>query len=214
MTAINVYSKEQVDSKLEDKQGTLTAGANITISADNVISSTGGGGGGSYVAGEGISISGQTISNAAIPDVNKAYVDAQLATKPDTADVYTKTQADTLLALKADKATTYTKTEVDTALALKADKATTYTKTEVDALVPSVTSGSVTLTVAGWASDTQSVTISGISGKNVIIGPAPASTDDYIAGGIRITAQSGDVLTFTANTTPTNAITVDYVVIG
>ena len=52
------------------------------------------------------------------------------------------------------------------------------------------------------------------TGKNVMIGPAPASTDDYIAGGIRITAQSGDVLTFTAATTPTNAITVDYVVIG
>lgn len=98
----------------------------------------------------------------------------------------------------------YDKGQVDTLLAGKADAAD----------VPSVTNGSVTLAVADWVSDAQNVTITGITGKNVMIGPAPASTDDYIAGGIRITAQSGDVLTFTAATTPTNAITVDYVVIG
>lgn len=98
----------------------------------------------------------------------------------------------------------YDKGQVDVLLAGKADAAD----------VPVVTNGSVTLAVADWVSDAQSVTISGITGKNVMIGPAPASTDDYIAGGIRITAQSGDVLTFTATTTPTNAITVDYVVIG
>ena len=98
----------------------------------------------------------------------------------------------------------YDKGQVDGLLATKADASA----------VPSVTNGSVTLAVADWVSDAQSVTITGITGKNVIIGPAPASTDDYIAGGIRITAQSGDVLTFTAATTPTNAIKVDYVVIG
>lgn len=47
----------------DDFQLKLTAGANITISEDNVISSTGGGGGGGeYIAGEGIRISGETIS--------------------------------------------------------------------------------------------------------------------------------------------------------
>lgn len=97
----------------------------------------------------------------------------------------------------------YDKGQVDAKLAEKADAAD----------VPVVTNGSITLAVADWVSDAQNVTISGITGKNVLIGPAPASTDDYIAGGIRITAQSGDVLTFTAATTPTNAITVDYVVI-
>ena len=102
-----------------------------------------------------------------------------------TIDIYDKGQTDALLATKADASA-----------------------------VPSVSSGSATLTVAGWVSDAQTVTITGITGKNVVIGPAPASTDDYIAAGIRITAQSGDVLTFEAVTTPTNAITVDYVVIG
>lgn len=45
------------------KQDKLTAGANITIDANNVISATGGGGGGTYIAGRGINISGSTISS-------------------------------------------------------------------------------------------------------------------------------------------------------
>lgn len=46
-----------------DLQPKLTAGANITIDANNVISASGGGGGGtSYTAGNGISIVGTTIS--------------------------------------------------------------------------------------------------------------------------------------------------------
>lgn len=46
-----------------DLQPKLTAGTNITIDANNVISASGGGGGGtSYTAGDGISISGTTIS--------------------------------------------------------------------------------------------------------------------------------------------------------
>ena len=45
-----------------DLQPKLTAGANITIDANNVISASGGGGGTSYTAGNGISITGTTIS--------------------------------------------------------------------------------------------------------------------------------------------------------
>lgn len=43
-------------------QEKLTAGANITIDENNVISATGGGGGGTYTAGKGIKIQGATIS--------------------------------------------------------------------------------------------------------------------------------------------------------
>ena len=46
----------------DDFQLKLTAGENITISEDNVISATGGGGHAEYIAGEGIRISGNTIS--------------------------------------------------------------------------------------------------------------------------------------------------------
>lgn len=39
----DVYTMQEVDTKLNGKQNTLTAGTNITISEDNVISATGGG---------------------------------------------------------------------------------------------------------------------------------------------------------------------------
>lgn len=62
----------------------------------------------------------------------KTVVDTALSAKANSADVYSKTAVDTALSNKADKSTTYTKTEVDTSLGNKADKSTTYTKTEVD----------------------------------------------------------------------------------
>lgn len=73
---IDAYTKEESDAKfqtiagmsdyatntdLNAKQDKLTAGANITIDADNVISATGGGSG-SYTAGTGIDITSDVIS--------------------------------------------------------------------------------------------------------------------------------------------------------
>ena len=57
----NYYTKTETDDLLDDKQGTLTAGANITIDENNVISASGGGGG-SYTAGDYIDITGDVIS--------------------------------------------------------------------------------------------------------------------------------------------------------
>lgn len=72
-----------------------------------------------------------------------------------------------------------------------------------------------TLAVADWSSNTQTVTVSGVSATNtVFVSPAPASAADYAAAGIICTAQGTDSLTFTCTTTPTNAITVNVVIIG
>jgi len=80
-------TKEYVDAGLAEKQDVLTAGTNITI-VENVISATGGGT--EYTAGSGIAISGENvISNTAQPDVDKAYVDAQLALKANSASLAT-----------------------------------------------------------------------------------------------------------------------------
>lgn len=72
-----------------------------------------------------------------------------------------------------------------------------------------------TLAVADWSSNTQTVTVSGVTATNtVFVSPAPASASDYAAAGIICTAQGTDSLTFTCTTTPTNAITVNVVIIG
>lgn len=69
-----------VQTALDAKQGKLTAGANITIDANNVISSTGGGGGGT---------GGHTILNAsgsAMPQRGKIQFTNTTVTDDETAD--------------------------------------------------------------------------------------------------------------------------------
>ena len=69
------------------------------------------------------------------------------------------------------------------------------------------------LTVAGWSSDSQTVTVTGVTASNtVIVSPAPADMSKYIEAEIVCTAQTSNKLTFTAATTPTSAITVNVVI--
>lgn len=76
------------------------------------------------------------------------------------------------------------------------------------------------LTVNGWTTDpntgiiSQSVTVVGVTAtNNVIVSPAPSSTDDYVNGDVRCVSQSTDTLTFTCATQPTNAITVNVLIL-
>ena len=73
----------------------------------------------------------------------------------------------------------------------------------------------VTLTVAGWVSNTQTVTVSGVSATETaqLIQPMPAvaSQAAYYAAGILCTNQAANSLTFTCQNVPTEDLTV-YVV--
>lgn len=57
----NYYDKSEIDTKLADKQNVLTAGTNISISEENIISATGGT---EYTAGNNIQISEQNVISA------------------------------------------------------------------------------------------------------------------------------------------------------
>ena len=83
------------------------------------------------------------------------------------------------------------------------------------ASAPVVPATMPTLAVADWSSNTQTITVTGVTSSNVVlVGPAPASAQDYADAGILCTAQGTDSLTFTATTTPTNAITLSVVIFG
>lgn len=61
----------------------------------------------------------------------------------------------------------------------------------------------------------QTVTVSGVTASNtVIVGPAPASQDVWVAAGVKCTAQGANSLTFTAQSAPTAAITVNVIIMG
>lgn len=73
----------------------------------------------------------------------------------------------------------------------------------------------VTLPVASWASNAQTVSVAGLSSVDtVIVAPAAASIDVYSAAGIKCTAQGEGTLTFTYKKVPTAAVTVNVVVLG
>lgn len=72
----------------------------------------------------------------------------------------------------------------------------------------------VTLTVAGWSSNTQTITVTGVTSSNtVIISPSPSNMEDYTNAGIVCTIQETNSLTFECDTIPTSAIDVNVVII-
>lgn len=88
------------------------------------------------------------------------------------------------------------------------------TKNYVDSKRPKY--ASVTLTTSGWSSNTQIVTVSGVSADETaqLIQPMPAvaSQSAYYAAGILCTNQAANSLTFTCQEAPSSDLTV-YVVI-
>ena len=72
-----------------------------------------------------------------------------------------------------------------------------------------------TLISTNWSSNTQTVTVNGVtSANNVIVAPAPASISDYASSGIYCSAQGANSLTFTCDTAPVNNITVNVLIVG
>lgn len=72
----------------------------------------------------------------------------------------------------------------------------------------------VTLAVAGWSDKAQSATVTGLGASDTVVAsPAPASWADYTSAGVRCTAQAAGSLTFTCNTVPTAALTVQVLIL-
>lgn len=99
----HLYSKDEVDSKLDDKQNKLTAGSNITINEEGVISAQTGGSGGTTNYGDLTNkpqINGITLSG------NKTSADLSMYTKNEVDDLLTgyitSAQLVERLAAKAD----------------------------------------------------------------------------------------------------------------
>lgn len=70
------------------------------------------------------------------------------------------------------------------------------------------------LTVAGWSNKTQIISVTGVSASNcVIVAPDPGSLSAYAAAGVRCTAQASGKLTFTCQSVPTAALTVNVAIL-
>lgn len=68
----------------------------------------------------------------------------------------------------------------------------------------------ITLTVAGWVNNSQTVTVSGVTANNaVVISPTPNSYISYGEFGIYCSAQATNSLTFVCDSAPDVALTVN-----
>ena len=68
----------------------------------------------------------------------------------------------------------------------------------------------VTLTVAGWSDNSQTVTASGVTANNaVVISPAPDSYTSYGEFGVHCSAQAANSLTFVCDSVPDVALAIN-----
>lgn len=64
-----------------------------------------------------------------------------------------------------------------------------------------------------WTNNTQSVAVAGVTASNLVFAaPAPDSHDAYAKAGVRCTAQGAGTLTFQCEAVPTEALTVNIVI--
>lgn len=72
----------------------------------------------------------------------------------------------------------------------------------------------VTLAVADWSDDSQTVSVTGITADGVVlVSPIPTDQSAYTTAGILCTAQAAGTLTFICSTTPSADIDVNVVML-
>ena len=73
----------------------------------------------------------------------------------------------------------------------------------------------VTLSVASWSNNSQTVTATGVTADNtIIISPSPTSHTAYGSAKVVCTAQTMNTLTFTCGEIPESDLTVNVVILG
>ena len=83
------------------------------------------------------------------------------------------------------------------------------------AVARTYSTATVTLAAADWNSNTQTVTVNGVTATNlVMVAPAPSDYTAYGTANIRATAQATDSLTFECDTTPSADIDVNVAIWG
>lgn len=86
--------------------------------------------------------------------------------------------------------------------------------TQVDVQPVTKVNTTVTLYSANWSSNTQTISIAGITADGVVlVSPPPANQSAYTNAGISCTAQAADSLTFTCDTVPSTDIPVTVVML-
>lgn len=88
-------------------------------------------------------------------------------------------------------------------------------KAALDEKQKTVTSTTATLRTTGWSSNSQTVSVSGVTANDIIIcAPATSSEDAWVKAGVKCSAQAAGKLTFTCKSTPSASLVAKIVIIG
>lgn len=105
----------------------------------------------------------------------------------------------------------YNGTDYDTLLPTPATHAATHKANGTDPITANKTAS---LTMAGWSNNQQTVTVQGVTtNSSVIVSPDADSFTAYGEAGIYCSAQATNSLTFTCESVPTAALTVNVLII-
>lgn len=104
------------------------------------------------------------------------------------------------------------------ALTTSSDITTNYELLSADGTIPTArltkVNTTITLTAAGWSSNTQTVTVTGMTATGVVmVSPDPTDQSAYTSAGIICSAQAAGTLTFTCSTTPSADLSVNVVML-
>ena len=76
------------------------------------------------------------------------------------------------------------------------------------------TSSTVTLTSSGWSSNSQTISVSGMTATlDIIVSPAPASWESWGKAGVYCSAQGDGTLTFECREKPTSSLTANILIL-
>lgn len=84
---------------------------------------------------------------------------------------------------------------------------------QIDTKQDTITSGEMSITSTEWVNNSVTKSITNLNSKPIIISPSTGSYNDYVSNGIYVSGETTDTITFTASTTPTNTIVLNYVII-
>lgn len=105
----------------------------------------------------------------------------------------------------------YNGTDYDTLLPTPATHASTHKAEGID---PVTANKTASLTVAGWSNNKQTVTVQGVTAStSVVVSPNANSFTAYGESGVYCSAQAVNSLTFSCESVPTTALTVNVLII-
>lgn len=105
----------------------------------------------------------------------------------------------------------YNGTDYDTLLPTPATHAASH---KADGTDPVTANKTASLTVAGWSNNRQTVAVQGVTASNsVVVSPDASSFTAYGESGVYCSAQAANSLTFSCESVPTAALTVNVLIV-